>query len=110
MPFTLQNTRPGQCDKGKVKFNETITASESLPFLLDGLAPVSMTVIPIGGSTGKIQTTTYPRSMVEAGTAVWTDWPPGVVAAAATAILDSGVTAAKLVLSTGASIGWNLVG
>lgn len=108
--LSMQNTGVGACDKGKIKHSETIALAESLPFLCNGNDSISASVHPIAGSTGKIQSTTSTRAQIEAGTAIWADWTPGVVAADATAIIDSPVTALKLVKSTGATIAWDLVG
>jgi len=54
-------------------------------------------------STGSIEATDSPPSVIAAGTAVWATWTPGVVGATTTAIL-SGFTAFRANLATGASM------
>lgn len=110
MGIAIQNTGVGACDKGKIKHNEIIANAESAPFLINALCPLSVTFHPIAGSTGKVASTTGTRAQVEAGTAVWTDWPAGSVGADTTQIIDSPVTALKLIKTGGATCAWDIVG
>jgi hypothetical protein len=54
-------------------------------------------------STGSIEATCSPPSVVTAGTAVWSTWTPGVVGATTTAIL-TGFVAMRANLATGSFI------
>ena len=61
---------------------------------------VMLTLLPEGGGTSKVQTTTSPEAHVRAGTAIWVDHPDGAVGTVLQDTLDP-VTAFRVVVVGG---------
>ena len=64
--------------------------------------PCTVTVIPAGGASGKLQFSTSLYGDLDAGTATWQDWNAGTVTAATSAVLPGWVTAVRVVSVSGA--------
>ncbi len=81
---------------------QLLTGATSDPVVIPPLngQQVSVTMVA-GANTGKIQFTTSTDAKVAAGTAIWQDWPAGVVTGTVSDRLISGVTAVRGVSSAG---------
>lgn len=63
----------------------------------------SVTLSFSGGSTGKLQATDSPPSVIATGSPVVIDWTPGVVAATCSVFVE-GFTAIRVFVSSGSSV------
>ncbi len=81
---------------------QLLTGVTSDPVVIPPLngQPVSATMVA-GVNTGKIQFTTSTDAKVAAGTAVWQDWPSGVVTGTVSDMLVAPVTGVRGVSSAG---------
>lgn len=71
---------------------------------------ISVVCIPAVGATGKIQYTLSSVANVEAGSAIWIDWPSGNVTAATGYAINGPVTALRCINVAGAfSVAWGVL-
>lgn len=86
------------------EYSETMTAGTESDAIvippLDHDQSVSVSFISAGGQ-GKVQFTTSRDSLVESGTAVWQDWPLGLLTDTASDSLSGPVSGLRLVRSSG---------
>jgi len=77
-------------------------AGNSKPILIPGgISVLTLTLIVTSGS-GKVQYSTSGAAAVDAGTAIWRDWPAGAVAVTTEDSLLSPVTAVRVACVSGA--------
>jgi hypothetical protein len=83
---------------------ETVTAGNTSDALKIPHTPpgreISVTAIPGGGGTAKVQFTTSPDADVVGATATWQDWPLGDISSTASDRILSQVTALRFVATT----------
>lgn len=103
--LTSKDPLPG-VTYGKENFYETEVSQDSagtsdFVLLASFIQYASVAVYPTGGSC-KVQTTSDTVENLEAGTAVWEDWPAGSVSSAKSDVA-AGVKAIRLVVSSGSA-------
>jgi len=98
---------------GRFKFSESIlTGATSDPVYLpsvqnrnSGFDPASVAVIP--ATSAKIEFTLSTRALVDAGTAVWHEWPNATVTVATSASIRGPITALRCVSVSG-GVDWGI--